>query len=108
MKHGKLALATLGLLAAIGARAEAPANMLGEPVAADAATRTVQIDPSTRYVNVAAGETVRFVANGQEFGFEFDGSPAVRAFDLQRVAPPGALDHPVTAYVDIDPGGRPS
>src|SRR5882672_1824902 len=59
-------------------------------------TRAV-IGANTRFVNVNHGEIVKFVANGQEFAWDFDGLP--QAFDLKQVAPQGAIDHSVRVYV---------
>jgi len=93
-----LAVCTAGTLA----YAQVSLPLLGEPVAASAATRVIAIDQNTSRINVKQGETVKFVSNGQEFAFHFDGSGATR-LDLQRIAPPGALDHPVTVYADTTP-----
>ena len=93
-----LALGMAGTLAF----AQVPLQLLGENAPAVAASRTVVIDQNTRYVNVRQGETVKFVSNGQEFAFHFDGSGATR-LDLQRIAPPGVLDHTVMVYADHTP-----
>jgi hypothetical protein len=47
---------------------------------------------------------VKFVANGQEFTWEFDGVP--QSFDLKNVAPQ-AIDHSVSVYIDttLNDGG---
>lgn len=74
----------------------------GESVADSAATKTVVIAPDTRYVNVTGGEVVKFVEGNKSFAWNFDG-PYAYAFELNRVAPPGVLDHRVMAYVDADP-----
>ena len=98
MKKLSLAVAVLGLAAVVGARAEVPVSLLGDTVPVSEAHRTIVITPSTKWVNVTEGETVKFVANGQEFAFDFD-SVAISSFDLQRIAPAGALDHKVPVYV---------
>jgi hypothetical protein len=103
MKPHLLPLATLGLLAAMAAHAEVPTRLLGDVVSANQATRTIQITAATRYVNVKRGETVRFVDNGRQFTYFFDGASGESSFDLRQVAPAGMLDHQVTAYVEIDP-----
>lgn len=87
----------LGLAAAFGAHA-ARTELYGDPTAVTEATRTIEITPDTTHVNVRMGEVVLFVANGQSFAFNFDG-PRAQSFDLARVAPPGMIDHRVTAYV---------
>ena len=40
---------------------------------------------------------------GQTFTWDFDGPDTVWAFDLNKVTPPGLLDHTVTAYVSPNP-----
>ena len=74
-----------------------------------AATRTIPITPTTRYVNVAGGEIVGFVEAGKSFAWHFDGPVGGYRFNLAQVAPPGMINHPILAYVDVDPrfvGGR--
>jgi hypothetical protein len=84
-------------------------NSLGEVVPLLAAQRTIPIDAKTKYVNVTAHETVKFLANGSAFAITFNGSPATTfAFapsvvDLNQLAPAGVLDHKVTVYVAPDP-----
>jgi len=96
--------AAAGLLCALSAQGAAPsAGLLGDVVPASAATRTVQIKPGTTSVTVVHGETVRFVDAGRQFAFDFDGARHSAAFDLRLVAPPGLLDHAVTAYVNVNP-----
>jgi hypothetical protein len=102
MKKLIVALAPFVLLAATAARADTSAQMLGEPAAAADATRTIEITSATSHVNVSRGDVVRFEANGREFAYRFDTAPDVSSFDLRRIAPAGALDHPVTAYVAPD------
>ena len=101
MKKTSLLVLALGMAGTL-AYAQVPLALLGDNVPAVAASRTVVIDQNTSYVNVRQGETVKFVSNGQVFAFHFDGSGATR-LDLQRIAPPGALDHPVMVYADHTP-----
>jgi hypothetical protein len=103
MKRRTLPLATLGLLAAMAAHADVPTRLLGDVVPPAEATRTIRIDPATRYVNVNRGDTVRFVVNGQQFAYYFDGAEGETSFDLRQVAPPGVLNHRVVAYITPDP-----
>ena len=49
------------------------ADMFGNPAQASAAQRTVIIDAKTRWVTVERGDVVKFVANGQEFAWAFNG-----------------------------------
>jgi hypothetical protein len=74
-------------------------DLLGEP-ARDGMTadRTIALDSGSRYVTVTQGETVKFVANGKEFSWVFDGVPS--SFNLDQVAPAGTLDHSVRVTVE--------
>src|SRR5258706_13564098 len=72
------------------------AARMGKAATPAAAERTIVIGANTRFVNVNHGEIVKFVANGQEFTWDFDGLP--QAFDLKQVAPQGAIDHNAPVY----------
>jgi Heavy-metal resistance protein CzcE len=76
-----------------------PVKLLGNQVSPDQATRTIVIKPNTKYVNVTMGDVVKFTANGKSFAWNFDGPPGVDNFKLNRVAPAGMLDRPVTVYI---------
>ncbi len=78
-------------------------GQLGEPAPVAAATRQVRIAPETNRVDVANGETVKFVVGSKSFAWTFDGSPDGYAFDLQRVAPSVSLGHSVEANVAANP-----
>ena len=99
---------TLGLLT-LCASAFTPDIPMGEVVPLSGAIRTISIDAKTKYVNVTAHETVKFVANGNAFAINFRGSSATTfafvpsAFDLNQLAPAGVLNHKVTVYVAPDP-----
>jgi Heavy-metal resistance protein CzcE len=99
---------TLGFLN-LSASAFTPGSPMGEVVPLSGAMRTIQIDAKTKYVNVTAHETVKFVANGNTFAINFGGSSATTfafvpsVFDLAQLAPAGVLDHKVTVYVAPDP-----
>jgi hypothetical protein len=99
MKQRNVSLAALGLLVAVAAYAVAPLRLQGDLVPPNMATRSIRIDPATRYVNVRWGDTVAFLSNGKEFAYRFDGVPGETSFDLRRVAPPGIVDHEVTTYI---------
>ena len=90
------------LAACAGLNVETPTRLLGQVVPPQQAGRTLQIGPDTRYVQVDQFETVRFVGNGQQFGFRFDGPQSVGSFNLQRVAPQGMLERPVFAQIQPD------
>lgn len=92
------------LMACISASAVTPrADLLGTPIPAAAATRVVQLTPEMHSINVIAGDTVRFVGGSGEFGWSFDTSPIVQTFELNQVAPGGALGQPVRVYVTPSP-----
>jgi len=82
-------------LAAIATVTEA--DMFGKPAQASAAQRTISIDPKTRWITVERGQVVKFVANGKEFAWAFDGMSS--SFDLDRIAPSGALGRHLKVYV---------
>jgi Heavy-metal resistance protein CzcE len=73
------------------------ADMFGKPAQASAAQRTISIDPKTRWVTVERGDVVKFVANGREFAWAFNGLAS--SFDLNRVAPTGTLNRDLKVYV---------
>jgi len=98
MKTLAKAVAVLALSAAsLSAVALTNADLYGEAASPAAAERTIVIGANTRFVNVNHGEIVKFVANGQEFTWDFDGVP--QPFDLKQVAPQGAIDHSVRVYI---------
>lgn len=100
-KISVLLLAMAGMVASAAASAAVRTSLLGDPVDPQQAQRTIVITPTTKYVNVTEGDVVRFVANGTTFAWNFDGL-GVDSFALNRVAPAGALDHTVTAYIAPD------
>jgi hypothetical protein len=79
------------------------ADLLGQPAPVTAAQRTIVITPDTRSVRIEGGEVVKFVIGNRAFAWNFNGPTAVEVLALQRIAPAGALDHDVTAYIDPDP-----
>lgn len=83
-----------------------PGYLLGTSIPVAAATRTITVTPDARWVNVMQGDTVRFVVGTAEFAWRFDG-PGARSFDLQSVAPPGALGRTLTVYVTPAAGHKP-
>jgi Heavy-metal resistance protein CzcE len=98
MKTRFIGVAAAALAASMVAAAAVPTSLLGGEAMPEEAVRTIVITPDLKYVNVTEGDIVAFVANGKTFAWNFDG-PSVSAFDLNRVAPEGMLDHTVTAYV---------
>ncbi len=106
MKPLARSLCALALLSSLGAAHAAPppppVALFGEAAPVDKATRSIVVLPTTKYVNVKQGEVIKFVVDGAEFAFSFN-SPNTTAFNLQRVAPVGTLDHAVTTYILRDP-----
>lgn len=105
MKRNLLLPTVCGLALSLAAAVQAATRLelLGDPAPARAATRTIVIAPDTRWVNVTGGEIVKFVAGGHEFVWNFNGPDTINSFRLNQVAPQGALDHPVQAYVAPNP-----
>lgn len=100
-------IAALVLFAAsLPASAAFKPAILGEPVQAPSteraimaavANRTITIDAKTKWVNVQHFEVVRFVSNGREFAWYFNG--VAQSVDLAELAPADFVDHRVTVYV---------
>lgn len=83
-------------------------SFYGDPAPGLVVNRVVKIGPDTKYVVVTGGEVIRFDIGEKSFAWNFDGAGQYH-FDLALVAPPGVLDHTVTAYVNPDPytnGGK--
>jgi hypothetical protein len=80
-----------------------PVSLLGQQVEDTAATQSIRIGPDTRWANIESGQIVRFVIGPRTFTWAFNNSQEVTSFDLNRVTPPGLLDHRVTIYLTPDP-----
>ena len=65
------------------------------------AGRTIDIAGGTKWVNVKHGEVIRFVSNGREFTWYFDGVSQPRPFDMAEIAPAGFVEHGVKVYVSL-------
>jgi hypothetical protein len=78
-------------------------KLLGDPAPVAAATHTIVIAPDTKYVNVTSSDTVNFVVGNKSFAWNFNGPESIPSFELNQIAPPGVLDHKVTAYVAPNP-----
>jgi len=81
-------------------------DLLGMPVTdhgVQPGARTVTITPATRWLNVEQGDTVLFTSGSQHFAWHFQASPNITVFDLNQVAPPGALSRPVPVYLAPNP-----
>jgi hypothetical protein len=112
MKQKLVILAVIAMTSGffhLSASAFTPSNPMGVVVPLSAATRTIPIDAKTKYVNVTAHETVKFLANGSAFAITFSGSSATTfafvpsVFDLSQLGAAGVLNHKVTVYVAPDP-----
>jgi hypothetical protein len=104
-----LFVATLSAVS-LSAAAAMRTDLLGEPAQAPVAQRavvtavpgrTIDITGGTKWANVNHGEVIRFVANGREFTWYFDGVSQPRPFDLSEIAPAGFVDHGVKVYVGL-------
>src|SRR5258706_14462178 len=102
-----IALLTLSA-ASLSAGAAFNPSDLGEPAVAlsperaiitAVPDRTITITDETKWVNVQHFEVIRFVSNGREFAWYFDGVAQPRPFDLNQIAPAGFVDRSVTVYV---------
>ena len=92
-----VAALTLSTASLVAVATVTEADMFGKPAQASAAQRTISIDPKTRWITVERGEVVKFVSNGQEFAWAFNGLSS--SFDLDRIAPSGALNRHLKVYV---------
>jgi hypothetical protein len=102
-----LALSIAATALAAGTAAAMPRQQnpmdFGRIVTSDAADRTVVVDASTRWVNVANGQTVRFTAGGQTFTFAFDAWPSVDSVPLSAISPKGVTVPDVRVYIAPNP-----
>src|SRR6266481_1589567 len=88
-------------------RREKP-SVYGTPAQADSADRIVRMEPDPHSMNVAYGETVEFIAQGEDgaqrsFTWRFDVSPAMSYVDLSEVAPADFPDRKLRVFVAEDP-----
>jgi hypothetical protein len=83
-------------------------NAYGTPATATPADRIVRLGPDSHRVNVAYGETVRFIAESgnsaeRSFAWRFDVVPEGVSVDLSKVAPSDFPSHNVRVFVSPDP-----
>jgi hypothetical protein len=98
--------AAMAILAATSLSSFAAGSTYGEAAKQDAATRTVEINHDTKYIDVKSGEVVNFNVGGKTLTWNFDGKNHKSEFDMGQIAPPGLLDHQVKIYVDrVPPNG---
>jgi hypothetical protein len=103
LNNWALAAGVLLLSACATQGALPPVSLLGQQVDDTAATQSMRIGPDTRWANIESGQIVRFVIGSRTFTWAFNNSQEVTSFDLNRVTPPGLLDHRVTIYLTPDP-----
>ena len=82
-------------------------SIYGTPAEGRSADRIVRVSDSARSINVAYGETVTFVVNGENgsersFAWRFDVSPALSHVDLSDVAPADLDVQKVRVFVAPD------
>jgi len=84
-------------------------GLLGDQADPVTASRTITIGADTQYVNVTRFEVVKFVVGDKVFAWNFDEPAMMSELDLNKIAPPGTLNHVVKAYIArnmIDDGGH--
>src|SRR5437879_10269954 len=105
-----IAALTLSAASLSAGAALKPSDLFGEPAQAPSAERaivtavadrTITITDETKWVNVKHFQFIRFVSNGRELTWYFDGVAQPRPFDLAQIAPEGFLGHSVTVYVSL-------
>ncbi|WP_284079331.1 CzcE family metal-binding protein [Herbaspirillum aquaticum] len=89
----------VGLSAPATAQVADPYGMTASNTLVD---REIQIAPSTKYVNVNQGETVRFVAQGKSFVWKFD-TFGQRPFELAKIAPADFAAPKAVVYLGSNP-----
>ena len=77
--------------------------LLGDRVTGNYADHVVEITPNMGSVNAKHFDTIRFVSNKQSFTWNFDGVSTLREIDLNKIAPPGMLDHTVRVFIETSP-----
>jgi hypothetical protein len=75
----------------------------GHPSQPNAATRTVVVTSSTKYVNVDQDDVVTFVVNGNSFTWQFDTLRPSDSVDLSSIAPREVSVPAVSIYVAPNP-----
>jgi len=79
-------------------------RLLGDPVPPSAyAPRVVVITPDTSKINITHFDTIKFISGNESFIWCFNGVSTLSEIDLNRVAPPGMLDHIVQVFIAKSP-----
>ncbi|HEV7616978.1 MAG TPA: CzcE family metal-binding protein [Burkholderiaceae bacterium] len=96
------AFAVMSLSAQAAAPDGSPSDY-GAAAPAGATARVVKLAPSTKWINVTNGETVRFEAQGTSFSWHFDAFPNQTIVDLMRIAPAGFQDDGARLFIAPNP-----
>lgn len=75
----------------------------GQVVTTSAVDKVVQVDASTRWVNVTDGQTARFVIGDKSFTFNFATWPGDQQVDLATIAPKDMIVPNVRVYIAANP-----
>lgn len=78
-----------------------PVSLIGAAASEGSSTRTVVIQPDTKFVRVVSGQTVKFVSGEKSVIWHFDGPEGY--FELAQITPEGFIDHGVSGYIDSNP-----
>jgi hypothetical protein len=105
-KFSSIALVSISLLAAaVSMNAQAATTNpsdYGSVAPSSAAKRVIVLTPSTKWVNVANGETVSFIENGKKFTWDFNSYDNV-SLKLSTIAPKELAYPNVRVYVAPNP-----
>jgi hypothetical protein len=102
MKIKSTAAIAITFLSLAAGAANAKPTLAPSVVTPEAADKTIVIKESTKQVNVFGNETVLFKIGTKQFAITFDGVKA--AYNLDKLAPDGLVDHTVRVYVTPTPG----
>lgn len=102
-KFSKIVISATLLMSFAGANAVAqvadPFGMAANRVMPE---REIPVNASTKYVNVAQGEIVKFVSQGKSFTWKFD-TFGLLPFSFSKIAPQGFDSVNATVYLSPNP-----
>lgn len=98
-----LSSAAIASTAASAATFRGVSEDYGQVVTTSAVNKVVQVDASTRWVNVTDGQTVRFEIDGKSFTFNFATWPGGQQVDLATIAPKDMAVPNVRIYIAPNP-----
>lgn len=96
-----LMLAALLTSASASTLAANQAAPLGNPVPVSGSQQTIELQPGTRYLNIEQGQTLKFVAKGKAFAWNFD-TFGLPVFNLSDIAPKDVDVGNVRVYISPD------